>query len=170
MCRPKTSRVPKPRNKRARPAHTPFGSTGLTTSRIGFGGYRIAEDQDGHREALRKAIREGCNLIDTSTNYTDGASEQLIGSVLKELIGKQEITREEMIVVSKIGYVQAKNLARAEAKEQAGQAYPDMVKYGEGLWHCLHPEFLEDQLTLSLDRLGLDTLDQLFAGSIRIIC
>ena len=34
-----------------------------------------------------------------------------------------------------------------------------MVKYGEGLWHCLHPEFLEDQLTLSLDRLGLETLD-----------
>jgi len=139
--------------------YTPFGSTGLTTSRIGFGGYRIAEGQDEHREALCKAIREGCNLIDTSTNYTDGASEQLIGGVLKELIGKQEITRENIIVVSKIGYVQAKNLARAEAKEQAGQAYPDMVKYGEGLWHCLHPEFLEDQLTLSLDRLGLDTLD-----------
>ena len=34
-----------------------------------------------------------------------------------------------------------------------------MVKYGEGLWHCLHPQFLEDQLTLSLDRLGLKTLD-----------
>ena len=34
-----------------------------------------------------------------------------------------------------------------------------MVNYGEGLWHCLHPEFLEDQLTFSLDRLGLETLD-----------
>jgi len=139
--------------------YTTLGSTGLTTSRLGFGGYRITEGQDEHREALSKAIREGCNLIDTSTNYTDGSSEQLIGRVLKELIGQQEITREETIVVSKIGYVQGQNLARAEAKEQAGQAYPDMVKYGEGLWHCLHPEFLEDQLTLSLDRLGLETLD-----------
>jgi hypothetical protein len=34
-----------------------------------------------------------------------------------------------------------------------------MVKYGDGIWHCLHPEFLADQLTLSLDRLGLATLD-----------
>lgn len=136
-----------------------LGSTGLTTSRLGFGGYRIAEGQEEHREALLKAIREGCNLIDTSTNYTDGASEQLVGSVLKELIGKQEISREEIIVVSKIGYVQGQNLTRAQAKEQAGGEYPDMVKYGEGLWHCLHPEFLEDQLTLSLDRLGLETLD-----------
>ena len=136
-----------------------FGSTGLTTSRIGFGGYRIAEGQDEHREALRKAIREGCNLIDTSTNYTDGASERLIGSVVKELIGKQELAREEIIVISKIGYVQGQNLARAKAKEQGGEPYPDMVKYGEGIWHCLHPEFLDDQLALSLDRLGLDTLD-----------
>ena len=34
-----------------------------------------------------------------------------------------------------------------------------MVKYGEDIWHCLHPEFLDDQLTGSLDRLGLATLD-----------
>jgi aryl-alcohol dehydrogenase-like predicted oxidoreductase len=34
-----------------------------------------------------------------------------------------------------------------------------MVKHGEGLWHCIHPEFLADQLTLSLDRLGLQVLD-----------
>lgn len=34
-----------------------------------------------------------------------------------------------------------------------------MVKYGDEIWHCLHPEYLEEQLTLSLDRLGLQTLD-----------
>src|SRR5262249_24907063 len=27
------------------------------------------------------------------------------------------------------------------------------------IWHCIHPEYLADQLTLSLDRLGLATLD-----------
>ena len=47
----------------------------------------------------------------------------------------------------------------AELKEKAGQPYPDMVKYGEGIWHCIHPTFLADQLTLSLDRLELSTLD-----------
>ncbi len=79
--------------------------------------------------------------------------------MLKDLISKRFISREEIIVVSKIGYVQGNNLSRAEAREQAGKAFPEMVKYGEGIWHCLHPEFLEEQLTLLLDRLGLATLD-----------
>ncbi|MCY3955206.1 MAG: DUF255 domain-containing protein [Nitrospira sp.] len=139
--------------------YTTLGSTGLTNSRIGFGGYRTGIDQEDHRAALMKAFREGCNLIDTSTNYADGDSERLVGSVLQELISQKEITRDNVIVVSKIGYVQGKNLQYAKSREEAGRAYPDMVKYGEDIWHCLHPEFLEDQLTGSLDRLGLATLD-----------
>jgi aryl-alcohol dehydrogenase-like predicted oxidoreductase len=79
--------------------------------------------------------------------------------VLRELIKGGELAREEVIVVSKIGYVQGQNLKQAEAREQAGRPYPDMVKYGEGIWHCIHPEYLADQLTLSLDQLGLGTLD-----------
>ena len=139
--------------------YTALGPTRLTTSRIGFGGYRIDIENNEHRQALIKALREGCNLIDTSTNYADGGSEQLVGSVLATLIKSQEITREQIIVVSKIGYVQGQNLKRAEAREKAGNPFPEMVKYGDGIWHCLHPAFLEEQLTLSLDRLGLATLD-----------
>ncbi len=139
--------------------YTAFGSTGLTTSRIGFGGYRIDVDRDEHRAALVQALRDGCNLVDTSTNYADGGSERLVGSVLNELIAKQEMTREYVIVVSKIGYVQGQNLQLAQTRERAGRAYSEMVKYGEEIWHCIHPEFLDDQLTLSLDRLGLTTLD-----------
>jgi len=136
-----------------------FGNSGLTTSRLGFGTYRVDTREPEHRDALKKALREGVNLIDTSTNYMDGDSERLVGSVLRELIKSGELTREEVIVVSKIGYVQGHNLKKAEAREQAGRPYPDMVKYGEGIWHCIHPEYLADQLTLSLDRLGLATLD-----------
>ena len=136
-----------------------FGNSGLTTSRLGFGTYRVDTREPEHREALKKALREGVNLIDTSTNYMDGDSERLVGSVLRELIKSGELTREEVIVVSKIGYVQGHNLKQAEAREQAKRPYPDMVKYGEGIWHCIHPEYLADQLTLSLDRLGLATLD-----------
>jgi len=136
-----------------------FGNRGLTTSRLGFGTYRVDTTEPEHRDALKKALREGVNLIDTSTNYMDGDSERLVGSVLRELIKSGELTREEVIVVSKIGYVQGQNLKQAEARERAGRPYPDMVKYGEGMWHCIHPEYLADQLTLSLDRLGLATLD-----------
>src|SRR5262249_34987756 len=62
-------------------------------------------------------------------------------------------------VVSKIGYVQGQNLVLAEAREAAGRPFPEMVRYGPGLWHCIHPEFLADQLARSLDRLRLATLD-----------
>ena len=136
-----------------------FGNSGLTTSRLGFGTYRVDTREPDHREALKKALREGVNLIDTSTNYMDGDSERLVGSVVSELVKAGELTREEVVVVSKIGYVQGDNLKQAEARERAGRPYPDMVKYGEGIWHCMHPDFLNDQLTLSLDRLGLATLD-----------
>ncbi len=136
-----------------------FGNRGLTTSRLGFGTYRVDTREPEHRDAFKKALREGVNLIDTSTNYMEGDSERLVGSVLRELIKGGDLAREEVIVVSKIGYVQGENLKQAEAREQAGRPYPDMVKYGEGIWHCIHPEYLADQLSLSLDRLGLATLD-----------
>ncbi|TAJ07318.1 MAG: DUF255 domain-containing protein [Nitrospirae bacterium] len=141
--------------------YTTFGSTGLTASKLGFGCYRTHTEEPEHREALIKALREGINVIDTSTNYADGDSERLVGLVLADLIKQGEVTREEIIVVSKIGYVQGQNLKLAEAREKAGKPYPEMVKYGEGIWHCLHPEFLADQLDLSLDRLGVETLDVL---------
>lgn len=137
----------------------PFGATGLTVSRLGFGTYRVGLREEEQREALIKAIRSGCNLIDTSTNYMDGESEQLVGSVLQGLIRAGDLAREEVVVVSKIGYVQGQNLTQAQAREKSGKPYPDMVKYGDDIWHCIHPEFLADQLMLSLDRLGLATLD-----------
>ncbi len=141
---------------------TVLGATGLTTTRLGFGTYRVDMHNREFRDALKKALRESCNLIDTSTNYTDGDSERLVGSVLAELVASEEIRRDEIIVASKIGYVQGQNLKLAEAREKAGRPYPEVVKYGEGIWHCIHPEFLADQLTLSLDRLGLATLDICF--------
>ncbi|HEU4684722.1 MAG TPA: aldo/keto reductase [Nitrospira sp.] len=139
--------------------YVPFGATGLTNSRLGFGCYRVDSSEPESAEALKAALQRGVNLVDTSTNYMDGDSERLVGAVLHELIGNHVLGRDEVIVVSKIGYVQGQNLKQATAREQAGTPYPEMVKYGDGIWHCIHPEFLGDQLTASLDRLGLATLD-----------
>jgi hypothetical protein len=134
--------------------YTRLGATGLTVSRIGFGGYRIEDDSDDHRQALAAALDAGCNLIDTSTNYADGGSERLVGGVLR---GRPD--RAAIVVVSKIGYVQGENLALAIERERRGAPFPEMVKYMDGCWHCIHPEFLADQLDRSLRRLGLETLD-----------
>ncbi|HEY6084073.1 MAG TPA: aldo/keto reductase, partial [Nitrospira sp.] len=139
--------------------YVPFGDTGLTASGLGFGSYRVDGSDPEFGAALAKALLEGVNLIDTSTNYMDGESERLIGSVLRTMISNRVLARDEVIIVSKIGYVQGQNLKQAQAREQAGRPYPDMVKYGDGIWHCIHPDFLHDQLTASLDRLGLATLD-----------
>jgi hypothetical protein len=136
-----------------------LGTTGWMASRLGFGCYRVDDRDPEHRAALSQALRSGVNLIDTSTNYTDGGSERLVGEVLSDLVKKQVVRRDEIIVVSKIGYAQAKNLELALEREKSGSPFPEMVKVGQGIWHCVHPTWIEDQLTRSLERLGLETLD-----------
>jgi uncharacterized protein YyaL (SSP411 family)/aryl-alcohol dehydrogenase-like predicted oxidoreductase len=136
-----------------------LGRTGLTVSRLGFGCYRVDDETPAHREAMVQALLGGCTLIDTSTNYMDGASEQLVGSVLADLTRDGRLQREAVTVVSKIGYVQGQNLVLAQEREAAGAPFPEMVKYMDGCWHCIHPTFLTDQLGRSLERLRLETLD-----------
>ena len=58
-----------------------------------------------------------------------------------------------------VGYLQGRNYALSRDRKQQGRPFPDLVEYGEGLEHCIHPEFLEDQLNRSLKRLNLETLD-----------
>jgi len=139
--------------------YTTLGGTGLTVSRLGFGGYRVDDETPAHHQALSDALRGGIDIVDTSTNYTEGASERLFGQVLGEVVRAGERRREEIVVVSKIGYVQGENLERAQESEAAGRPWSEIVKYGEGVWHCIHPTFLDDQLTRSLARLRVQTLD-----------
>jgi len=138
-----------------------LGGTGLTCGRFGFGGYRVDDATPEHREALTRALLGGVNLIDTSTNYMDGGSERLIGEVVASLASEATVARDEIIVVSKAGYVQGENLTRAKHRDESGRAFPEMIRFEEGLWHCIHPAFLEDQLERSLERLRLESLDVL---------
>src|SRR2546425_5607214 len=121
--------------------HAALGRTGLTVSRLGFGCYRVDDETPDHREALAASLASGCNLIDTSTNYTDGGSERMIGEVLGDLAARDREARAGIVLVSKIGYVQGQNLDRAMEREGEGRPFPEMVKYMEGCWHCIHPEF-----------------------------
>lgn len=132
-----------------------LGKTGWNASAVGFGGYRIVEQEPAHREALRLALRSGCNLIDTSANYGDGSSERLIGQVLSEF------RREDVFVVTKAGYVQGGNMKLAQERQKRGQPFEEMVEYSGDCWQCISPGFLEDQITRSLERLQLKQLDAL---------
>lgn len=131
----------------------------MQVSQVGFGSYRVDVGVSQHRQALRKALLSGVNLIDTSANYADGGSEVLIGEALNELLAEGELTREQVVVVSKAGYLQGHNFRMSQQRKQEGLPFCDLVEVSDGLEHCIHPEFLEDQLTASLERLQVETLD-----------
>ncbi len=91
-------------------------------------------------------------------HYADGGSETLVGQVLEKLIDSGDLARDEVVVVSKVGYLQGQNYALSRKRSQQGRPFPELVEYGEGLEHCIHPDFLRDQLNRSLERLNLETL------------
>ncbi len=136
-----------------------FGRTNLQVSPIGFGGYRIHIQEQAHQAALEHALLNGVNLIDTSSNYTDGGSELLVGEVVTRLDRTGKLARDQVVLVSKAGYIQGKNLEMARQREESGDPFPDAVKVMDGCWHCIHPEFLETQILQSLTRLQQDRID-----------
>jgi len=140
-------------------AARPLAATELQVSRVGFGCYRVHEFDPDHREALRTALLSGCNLIDTSANYTDGSSERLVGQVLSELFEQGELAREQVVVVTKGGYVQGENLKEARARQGRGDAFPEMVEFQADVWHNISPAFLDYQITRCLERLRLTEID-----------
>ena len=137
--------------------YQPLGQIPWLVSQAGFGCYRVDASVVAHREALAYALQRGINLIDTSSNYADGGSEQLVGQVLAGLAN--EVTREAVVVVSKVGYLQGQNYALSQERKSVGRPFPDLVEYAPGLEHCIHPEFIADQLTRSLERLDMAVID-----------
>lgn len=133
-----------------------LGRTDLHVAPVGFGSYRVHIDVPVHRQAFDEALRAGVNLVDTSTNYTDGGSERLIGAGLAGLVREGALAREAVVVVSKIGYMQGEALEHGRRRR-----YPEVVEYQPECWHCIHPEYLADQLAVSRARLGLGTVDVL---------
>jgi len=138
-----------------------LGRTLLNVSELGFGTYRITRSSEHpeHGEALRQALLSGINLIDTSTNYGDGVAELAISDVITPLFRGGQLDRKNLVVVSKAGYVQGANMEVARGRMERGSPFPEMVRFSPECWHCIHPQFLEMQITSSLDRLGLEYLD-----------
>lgn len=124
---------------------------GLTIGKIGLGSYRMDET---HSDAIKTALLSGVNLIDTASNYTNGQSETSIGGVLANLFDTGTLKREELVIVTKGGFVRGPLL---ESIKQTPP--PDMLFPQPHLGHGLHPALLEQQLTTSRKRLGVETVD-----------
>lgn len=69
------------------------GSTGLTVSRLGLGTMTWGRDTDEHeaRDQLIAFAEAGGTLIDTAAGYTDGGSETLVGSLIGDVVARDEI-------------------------------------------------------------------------------
>jgi len=77
-----------------------MGGSGLRVSRLGLGTLTWGRDTDEHeaRDQLTTFVDAGGSLLDTAAGYADGASEELIGRLLRDVV-----PREDVVVATKAG-------------------------------------------------------------------
>jgi aryl-alcohol dehydrogenase-like predicted oxidoreductase len=77
-----------------------LGSTGLRVSRLGLGTMTWGRDTDEHeaRDQLIAFVEAGGTLVDTAAGYTDGDSERLLGSLIGDVVG-----RDDVVLATKAG-------------------------------------------------------------------
>ena len=120
-------------------------------SNFAFGTYRISDYNPLHIDALRTAIESGITMIDTSSNYMDGGAEKAIALAFREF---DEDKKNDVEIVSKFGYIQNTNLKRHKEIP-----FEEVVEYSIDCFHSISQSFQRDQLTESLKRLEISTLD-----------
>jgi aryl-alcohol dehydrogenase-like predicted oxidoreductase len=69
------------------------GATGLTVSRLGLGTMTWGRDTDEHeaRDQLIAFAEAGGTLVDTAAGYGNGASEELVGTLIGDVVARDEI-------------------------------------------------------------------------------
>lgn len=111
-----------------------LGSTGLKVSRLGLGTMTWGRDTDEHeaRDQLVAFVEAGGTLVDTAAGYASGDSERVIGSLLGDVV-----PREDVVLATKAGIAHR----RGERETNVSRA------------------FLLSNLDDSLARLGVDHVD-----------
>ncbi|NET17320.1 MAG: aldo/keto reductase [Okeania sp. SIO1H6] len=136
---------------------------GLTMSSIGIGTYLGKSDATTDNlvtEAIIKSVKSGINLIDTAINYRSQHGEMSVKAALVQLIESQTVSRAELIICSKGGFI-----PNREREKWFKQEYVDSSKFNIQMTdivagiHCMHPEYIQDQLERSLTNLGVETID-----------
>jgi pyridoxine 4-dehydrogenase len=111
----------------------------LPVNRLGYGAMRITgkgiwgppQDHDAAIRVLRRAVELGVNLIDTADSYGPGVSEDLIHEALRPYT-------PGLVIATKGG----------------------LTRTGPDQWHPVgRPEYLRQQVEMSLRRLQLERID-----------
>ncbi len=77
-----------------------MGRTGLKVSRLGLGTMTWGKGADEHdaREMLAAFVEAGGTLVDTAHTYSAGASEQILGSLIGDVV-----RRDDIVLATKAG-------------------------------------------------------------------
>jgi len=111
-----------------------LGRTGLKVSRLGLGTLTWGRDTDEHeaRDQLIAFTEAGGTLLDTAAGYGDGASEEVIGSLIGEVVA-----RDDLVIATKAGISRGRGARVTDASRG----------------------YLISTLDASLRRLGVDHVD-----------
>jgi len=80
------------------------GSSGLRVSRLGLGTWLWGMHTDEHeaRDQLTAFVDAGGTLVDTAAGYGDGLSEEILGSLLDDVVD-----RDDLVIATKAGSADA---------------------------------------------------------------
>jgi aryl-alcohol dehydrogenase-like predicted oxidoreductase len=141
----------------------------LHLSNVGVGTYlgdADAKTDELVTSAVKQSILSGVNIIDTAINYRSQKAERSVGKAISELIDDGKITRDQIFLSSKNGYVT--NDADVElgfweyVKEEYSQK--GVIKEGDVTsgYHCMTVPYLSDQLDRSLKNLNVECIDLMY--------
>ena len=141
----------------------------LSLSNVGIGTYLGEPDSQTDvmvKDAVKKSIMSGINVIDTAINYRAQKSERSIGLALSELISDNSVTRDELFICTKNGYVTNDGDIQEDFMQYIMRELgkPGIVKEGDisSGYHCMTIPYLEDQLERSLKNLNLECIDLMY--------
>ena len=132
----------------------------LTLSNVGIGTYLGNPDTETDylvQDAVKKSILGGVNVIDSAINYRAQKAERSVGNAIAQLIDNNDISREEIFVSTKNGYVTNDGDIKEDLMQYVMREYgkPGIVKEGDISpgYHCMTLPYLNDQLERSLKNL-----------------
>lgn len=138
----------------------------LWVSSIGLGTYLgDADDQTDELYALaiQEALQRGCNVLDTAINYRCQRSERVIGRTVAAFIASGALTREEIVLCTKGGYLPFDGAVPTDPGRYVVDTIitPGLAQYDEIVagCHCLAPAYLDHALRTSLSNLRAQTVD-----------
>lgn len=141
----------------------------LTLSNVGMGTYLGNPDSPTDLlviDAVKKSILGGINVIDTAINYRAQKAERSVGKAIAELVSECKITREQVFISTKNGYVTNDADTGEEFWSYIQREYTKRGVIGPGDissgYHCMTIPYLEDQLDRSLKNLGLECIDLMY--------